>query len=67
MRDSTNCFDDMKKNFEPLDKKEICNELNFYFDKNVADIDKGYWPVQFLGIFIEKICGNGKEKGNDRS
>lgn len=38
--------------FEFLDDKEIHNSLCFHLDENVADIESGYFGVQFLTINV---------------
>lgn len=38
---------------ETLDKKEISNNLRFYLDEPVADIEGGDCYVQFLNIHVE--------------
>ena len=39
--------------FKTLDRKQIPNHLCFNLEEDVADLNSGRWPVQFLGIFIE--------------
>ena len=45
--------------FKMLDRKSIPNNLRFYLEDNVADIEGGDWHIQFLTINIE---GFKKEK-----
>lgn len=42
-----------RKDFETLDKKEVYNNLQFNFCEPVADVPIGDYPVQFLTISVE--------------
>lgn len=40
--------------FEAHDDKDVHNNLCFHLDENVADMEDGYYCVQFLRIHINK-------------
>ncbi len=42
---------------EPLDRKNVANDLRFFLREDVADLKSGDWTVQFLDICIEKNGG----------
>lgn len=42
-------------NFKTLDSKSVTNNLRFYLDEDVADIEGGDWHVQFLSINIQEF------------
>lgn len=42
-----------RMDFGTLDQKNIPNHLCFKLEEDVADMHRGRWHVQFLGIFIE--------------
>jgi hypothetical protein len=46
-----------------LDRKQIPNNLLFYLEEDVADIEGGDWHVQFLNIHIEGF----KKKENENA
>ena len=54
-------YDPKKKDLVTLDKKEVCNNLQFQLDEPVADLDGGFWPVQFMNI----VLTHEKEEKND--
>ena len=51
-------WDPDKKDLVTLDKKGIYNDLRFCLDEPVADLEPGFWNVQFLNIHLEKETDN---------
>ena len=41
------------RSFKTLDRKTIPNNLRFYLEEDVADIEGGDWHVQFLTINLD--------------
>lgn len=58
-------YDVEKQTFKTLDGKHIPNNLRFYLNENVADIEGGDWHIQFLNIMIEGVSK--RRKQNDRT
>ena len=47
-------WNDEKKTMESIDKKAVPNSLLFYLKEDVADCNKGDYPVQFINIIVEE-------------
>lgn len=50
---SRTVWDSDNKRFKSLGRKQISNNLRFYLEEDVADIEGGDWHVQFLNIHVE--------------
>lgn len=55
-------YDSEKKAIATLDKKEVFNDLSFHLDEPVADLEGGFWPVQFMNIVLTR---EKEEKNNE--
>lgn len=47
-------WNEEKKDLETLDEKSVPNNLRFFLEEDVADLEGGDWPVQFLTINLER-------------
>ena len=61
------CVNKEGNGLDILDKKEVYNDLRFYLDEPIADLEGGDWCVQYLDIILDESCGFERNRKEEKT